>query len=372
MKLTILMKNLFASLVIVFLLTSQVQGQIVVEINSTFSGQHTTSSAAPSDAVPYNFNDRSVHLQLLYPASDLNSGGAGIGFNIDSIGWYVVDQIGGSLQNYTIKMKNTSATNTAVYDATGLTVVRSASPLAPATDTAWYMIPLTNSFYWDGTSNLLIDVCWGLNSSNSATGRVRHYSYGSSVERILLKSNSGNTCGSPTTQTAAYRPYLRLTGFCVDTAVTQNGNVLVASQPGATYQWINCTTNQPINGAVNSFYLPTQTGNYAVIVTNGVCVDTSGCFSITLTGLDNSTPSSTSSIFPNPSNGQVMIKADAGNYLISVYSLNGELLDSFTQQRNDKEYIALDLSSWRGKAVLVKWQNEYMQEANKGIIFVGN
>jgi hypothetical protein len=372
MKLTILMKNLFASLVIVFLLTSQVNGQIVVEINSTFSGQHTTSSAAPSDAVPYNFNDRSVHLQLLYPASDLNSGGAGIGFNIDSIGWYVVDQIGGSLQNYTIKMKNTSATNTAVYDATGLTVVRSASPLPPATDTAWYMIPLTNSFYWDGTSNLLIDVCWGLNSSNSATGRVRHYSYGSSVERILLKSNSGNTCGSPTTQTAAYRPYLRLTGFCVDTAVTQNGNVLVASQPGATYQWINCTTNQPINGAVNSFYLPTHTGNYAVIVTNGVCVDTSGCFAITLTGLANSTPSSTGSIFPNPSNGQVMIKADAGNYLISVYSLNGELLDQFTQQRNDKENIALDLSAWRGNAVLVKWQNEYMQEANKEIIFVGN
>jgi hypothetical protein len=154
--------------------------------------------------------------------------------------------------------------------------------------------------------------------------------------------------------------------------VAQNGNVLVASQPGATYQWINCTTNQPINGAVNSFYLPTQTGNYAVIVTNGVCVDTSGCFAITLTGLANSTPSSTGSIFPNPSNGQVMIKADAGNYLISVYSLNGELLDQFTQQRNDKENIALDLSAWRGNAVLVKWQNEYMQEANKEIIFVGN
>jgi hypothetical protein len=67
-----------------------------------------------------------------------------------------------------------------------------------------------------------------------------------------------------------------------------------------------------------------------------------------------------------------MIKADAGNYLISVYSLNGELLDQFTQQRNDKENIALDLSAWRGNAVLVKWQNEYMQEANKEIIFVGN
>lgn len=367
------MKNLFSSLTVVFLLlTSHVRGQIVVEINSTFSGQHTTSSAAPSDAVPYNFNDRSVHLQLLYPASDLNSGGAGIGFNIDSIGWYVVDQIGGSLQNYTIKMKNTSATNTAVYDATGLTVVRSPSPLAPATDTAWYMIPLTTPFYWNGTSNLLIDVCWGLNSSNSATGRVRHYSYGSSVERILLKSNSGNTCGSPTTQTAAYRPYLRLTGICVDTTVTQNGNVLVASQPGATYQWFDCATSLPINGAVNSFYMPTQSGDYAVIVTNGVCVDTSSCHEIILTGLNATDPSSEGKIFPNPSSGVVMIKADAGNFLISVHSLTGELLARFVQQNSSRENITLDLSPWRGNAVLVKWQNETMLEPNREIIFVSN
>ena len=61
-----------------------VQGQIIVEINSTFGGMHTTSSAAPGDAVPYNYNDKSVHLQLLYPATDLNMGGAGTGFATDA------------------------------------------------------------------------------------------------------------------------------------------------------------------------------------------------------------------------------------------------------------------------------------------------
>jgi hypothetical protein len=123
---------------------------------------------------------------------------------------------------------------------------------------------------------------------------------------------------------------------------------------------------------VNSFYLPTQTGNFAVIIANGVCVDTSGCHTITLTGLDNYTHSAAGSVFPNPSNGQVMIKADAGVYMISVYSLKGELLDQFTQQRNDKENISLDLSAWRGNAVLVKWQSERMQEPKREIVFVGN
>ncbi len=347
-----------------------VQGQIIVEINSTFGGMHTTSSAAPGDAVPYNYNDKSVHLQLLYPATDLNMGGAGTGFTIDSIGWWVVDQIGGNLQNYTIKMKNTSNTNTAVYDGVGLTVVRAASPLVPAIDTAWYMIPLTNHFFWDGTSNLLIDVCWGVNPSSSATGRVRHYSYGASTERILLKSSSSNTCSGPTTQTAAYRPYLRLTGVCVDTSVTKNGNVLVATQPAATYQWIDCSTNQAITGATNTFYLPTASGSYAVVVTKGVCSDTSGCHGVSLTGLQDNPNNIAATISPNPASDQVMIKANDGEYLVSVLALNGKLLSQVNMHLLQNEGSLLNVRPYKGQLIVVKIENQRTHDVLKRIISV--
>ena len=351
------MKKFYSLCALLSFFSLYTHGQIVVEINSTFGGTHTISSGAPSDAVPYNYNDKSVHLQILYPASDLNMGGAGIGFTIDSIGWYVVDQIAGNLQNYTIKMKNTTNTNTVVYDGTGLTTVRSASPLVPAVDTAWYMIPLTNHFYWDGTSNLLVDVCWSGNSSNSPTGKVRHYSYGNTGERILLKSNVSNTCSSPTTQVAFFRPYLRLTGVCVDTAVVRNGNVLVASQPAATYQWIDCNTNLPISGATSSIYLPTASGSYAVAITHGTCVDTSNCHVISLTGLQDIDNEGAFSVYPNPTTDVIGLKATTGEYRVTIFSSNGAQLLQQTMNLNADKGTALDVSSYKNQVLVVEVVN---------------
>jgi hypothetical protein len=197
---------------IVFLLISLmpiVKGEVVIGI--AWGGTHAISSQVPSDAVPYNHNDRSVHLQFLYTASELILGGAPGTFTMDSIGWYVYSQIGGPLRSYTIRMKNTTAVNTQSYDSTGLVVVRNAADLNPATDTSWYMIKLDSPFQWDGTSNLLIDVCWGVNATSSATGQIRHFSMGNSFERILVKNNSTNMCSQVPSQTAMFKPYIRIT-----------------------------------------------------------------------------------------------------------------------------------------------------------------
>lgn len=71
------------------------------------------------------------------------------------------------------------------------------------------------------------------------------------------------------------------------TQVTQNGPSLTAVQTNVTYQWINCETNQPIVGATSQTFQLTQlVGNYAVILTSGNCSDTSACFLINQTSLD--------------------------------------------------------------------------------------
>ncbi len=73
----------------------------------------------------------------------------------------------------------------------------------------------------------------------------------------------------------------------VDITVTQNGNQLNANQTGVTYQWLDCdNANSVIIGETNQFFTPTNTGNYAVEVTENNCVDTSACYLVDYTGIE--------------------------------------------------------------------------------------
>lgn len=55
------------------------------------------------------------------------------------------------------------------------------------------------------------------------------------------------------------------------------GNLVASSIQGATYQWIDCSTQQVIAGANLSTFTPTTTGSYAVIITLNGCSITSEC-----------------------------------------------------------------------------------------------
>jgi hypothetical protein len=87
----------------------------------------------------------------------------------------------------------------------------------------------------------------------------------------------------------------------VDNSVTQAGNLLTANAAVATYQWLDCGNgNAIIAGETNQTYTPAITGNYAVELTQNGCVDTSACFLVDYTGIENLT-STNLSVYPNPS-----------------------------------------------------------------------
>jgi uncharacterized repeat protein (TIGR01451 family) len=66
----------------------------------------------------------------------------------------------------------------------------------------------------------------------------------------------------------------------VNTAIQNIGGVLTALADGATsYQWINCANDQPVAGATNQTFTPTQAGEYKVTITAGGCTGTSICLS---------------------------------------------------------------------------------------------
>lgn len=87
----------------------------------------------------------------------------------------------------------------------------------------------------------------------------------------------------------------------IDTGITANGAQLTADLAAGTYQWIDCANLQPIAGETNQMFEPTTTGEYAVIVSDGSCSDTSACVLVDFTGITEWNKNAIK-LYPNPTN----------------------------------------------------------------------
>ncbi len=88
-----------------------------------------------------------------------------------------------------------------------------------------------------------------------------------------------------------------------NTAVTYITNGLRASAANASYQWLDCdNSNAPISGETNQSITLFSAGHYAVIVTEGACVDTSACiaFPFVVAQPDAQQPTLSARAYPNP------------------------------------------------------------------------
>lgn len=76
---------------------------------------------------------------------------------------------------------------------------------------------------------------------------------------------------------------LNLTIVPIDTSVTRESTTLTSNTLGANYTWVDCNQNfAPIPGATGQSFTPTVSGNYAVIVAQNGCVETSACYFVCL------------------------------------------------------------------------------------------
>ncbi|MFM2016587.1 MAG: hypothetical protein RL007_243 [Bacteroidota bacterium] len=138
----------------------------------------------------------------------------------------------------------------------------------------------------------------------------------------------------------------------IDTAITQNSVTLTSAQFGATYQWIDCSTNQPISGATSQSYAATANGNYAVIVTMNTCSETSSCYAVTDVGVSETTaPSFT--LAPNPANDNITIIAGTKISKIRITDVLGNVV---TENQSNTNTAQIDISMLSGGMYLVEIQ----------------
>lgn len=116
---------------------------------------------------PFYGSQEDARIQYLYKANDLLSAGMTPG-TITSIAFNVLSKSSAApFSNFTVKIGCTSATNhtTAAWLATAGVVY---GPATYTTAIGWNTINLTTPFNWDGTSNIVIEVCFDNNISVGA------------------------------------------------------------------------------------------------------------------------------------------------------------------------------------------------------------
>jgi len=117
----------------------------------------------------------------------------------------------------------------------------------------------------------------------------------------------------------------------IDPGVSQAGVLLTANEVGSTYQWLDCPGMTPINGATNQSYTATANGDYAVIVTNNGCIDTSACINILCVGISAYPIVNNIQLYPNPTDGKINIEfnEETKDVHITIRNIIGKTIEEF-------------------------------------------
>ncbi len=224
-------------------------------------GTGTTSNTSSSYPAAYGNFRRSARHQFLYRANELTTAGysagkiTGIGFEVTAL-----NNIG-SLQNYTIKVGCTSLNSMPYAWQGNLTQVYSGtvSPMS-----GWNYHTFTTPYNWDGTSNVIVEICFDNGTTVTSNASTRYHNAGFNSTIYYSTSFGTVACASTSiSSVTAIRPDTRFQ-FCG-----------TADSTFYDYSWtLGISLSNSLS--LNPVATPTSTTTYLVSVadTLGVCEDT--------------------------------------------------------------------------------------------------
>lgn len=133
----------------------------------------------------------------------------------------------------------------------------------------------------------------------------------------------------------------------VNTNIHYEADTLTALEDGVAYQWVNCETGYShIEDEIYQDFTPSVNGNYAVIIEQFGCSDTSDCYSVFDVGLQTEDFSKLK-IYPNPTTDKIWLDfgSQQSDILINLYSSDGKLIYSETHQFIKKIVLDLDVAA---------------------------
>jgi hypothetical protein len=124
---------------------------------------------------------------------------------------------------------------------------------------------------------------------------------------------------------------IRLKNISVDASYRIDSGVLLAENTSfQSYQWYDCTTESPIPGATDTIFTPTETGFYALEVSDGTCPNRSGCVEVIVD--EPQKAGLTFEVSPNPTHDKVKVRFNhvQTNIEIELYNVQGQLIEHST------------------------------------------
>jgi gliding motility-associated-like protein len=228
--------------------------------NAVQVGNGTGANTQYSFPTPYSKYYYDYHQQILYRAADLQAAGVMQGY-LTSMAFNVTALNGvANITNYTIKMKCTSAMQITAFDNTGLSQVYQAPVFNPAV--GWNTHTFNTPYYWDGVSNILVDICQGNQTwqFTNASAQMTAPGYNCFIWGATT-SAFGTSCGT----TINY-------GIYANRSNTKWGNCPVTTPSMFTYTWNPST------------FLSSTTGSTSVVTpTTAPGTINSLTYSVTLT-----------------------------------------------------------------------------------------
>ncbi len=188
------------------MVVSQVRAQ-TIQLTNGGSIEVSQSTAG----VPISSYFEYMRFQVVYTAAELNAAGITGPKTISQLGWYIVTAPANALPNYTISLGHTTAANSASHNASTLTEVYSSASYAPVAG-GFDMLTLGSGFVWNGTDNILVDVCYGAAAYTAPYGTIRTYAATTTNGSRRVRCDvCGSQCSNATNTTNTFKPQIALT-----------------------------------------------------------------------------------------------------------------------------------------------------------------
>lgn len=188
-------------------------GATVTAFNSSaqLSGSVASTSTVGAGTGTWDFPLQTwyhdARTQVIYTPAEIGAAGP-----LSALALDVTARPGQSMQNFTIRMKHTTASANTVWDSSGWTTVYQSDVTVNSTGLNWFNF--STPFQYNGTNNLMVDFSFN-NTTYTSNGLVR-VSTGTSGKSITARSDSGDgdpliwSGTSPTPSASANAPNLRL------------------------------------------------------------------------------------------------------------------------------------------------------------------
>ena len=176
---------------------------VVIGQNWAIIGNGTLSSN-----YPYTTYWMDGRTDILLLASEISAAG-GFPAHITKVGFNVITADPAPMNGFKVKIQNTTLTSLSGFISTGWTICYDGVYTLPGT--GWQNINLMTPFYWNGTSNLLIEICYN-NSSYTQYSPVYATANSGGTWGQYSDLSSGDGCTQLTSGSAqTIRPNVQLT-----------------------------------------------------------------------------------------------------------------------------------------------------------------